>query len=169
VRPRSALSHTHTHQWRLFKVNPWCASCSGSGTEMIPGKHSDTRIKPLPLTNGQGRHTTVTPERTLASVGMILELEAAPGLRRWEAQLPLEANWGLLGTPQSPRAPKHTCNTPQSVGWPRGSPTKLPRLHATFNGHSPTDAGIRSGAAHSGYLTTVAVGQRQQLCSGVRM
>jgi hypothetical protein len=27
---------------------------------MIPGKHSDTRIKPLPLTNGHGRYTTVT-------------------------------------------------------------------------------------------------------------
>ena len=34
--------------------------------------------------------------------GMILELGAAPGLRRWAAQLPREANWGLLGTPQSP-------------------------------------------------------------------
>ena len=26
---------------------------------MIPGKHSDTRIKPLPLTSGHGRCTTV--------------------------------------------------------------------------------------------------------------
>jgi hypothetical protein len=33
---------------------------------------------------------------------MILELGAAPGLRRWAAQLPREANWGLLGTPQGP-------------------------------------------------------------------
>jgi hypothetical protein len=38
-------------------------------TEIIPGKHSDTRIKPLPLTNGNGRYITVTPERTLVSVG----------------------------------------------------------------------------------------------------
>jgi hypothetical protein len=37
----------------------------------IPGKHSDTstRIKPLPLTSGHGRYITVTPERTLLSVG----------------------------------------------------------------------------------------------------
>jgi hypothetical protein len=39
--------------------------------EIIPGKHSDTRIKPLALTNDHGRYITctVTPERTLASVG----------------------------------------------------------------------------------------------------
>jgi hypothetical protein len=37
--------------------------------EIIPGKHSDTRIKPLPLTNGHGRYITVTPEQALASVG----------------------------------------------------------------------------------------------------
>jgi hypothetical protein len=36
--------------------------------EIIPGKDSDTRIKPLALTNGHGRYMTVTPERTLASV-----------------------------------------------------------------------------------------------------
>ena len=35
--------------------------------EIIPGKHSDTRIKPLPLTNGHGRYITVTSERTLLS------------------------------------------------------------------------------------------------------
>jgi hypothetical protein len=43
--------------------------CAGSGIEIIPGKNSYTRIKPLPLTNGHGRYTTVTPERTLAFVG----------------------------------------------------------------------------------------------------
>jgi hypothetical protein len=37
--------------------------------EIIPGKDSDTRIKPLALTNGHGRYITVTPERALASVG----------------------------------------------------------------------------------------------------
>jgi hypothetical protein len=37
--------------------------------EIIPGKHPDPRIKPLTLTNGHGRYMTVTPERTLASVG----------------------------------------------------------------------------------------------------
>jgi hypothetical protein len=36
--------------------------------QQIPGKHSDTRIKPLPLTNGHGRYTTVTSERTFFSV-----------------------------------------------------------------------------------------------------
>jgi hypothetical protein len=39
------------------------------GTEVIPGKHSDARIKPLPLTNGHGRYMAVIPERTLVSVG----------------------------------------------------------------------------------------------------
>ena len=41
------------------------------GAEIIPGKDSDTRIKPLALTNGNGhgRYMTVTPERTPASVG----------------------------------------------------------------------------------------------------
>jgi hypothetical protein len=42
--------------------NPSYAKCPGSGTEIIPGtgKHSDTdtRIKPLPLTNGHGRYIT---------------------------------------------------------------------------------------------------------------
>ena len=37
--------------------------------EIIPGKDSDTRIKPLALTNGHGRYMAVTPERTLVSVG----------------------------------------------------------------------------------------------------
>jgi hypothetical protein len=37
--------------------------------EIIPGKHSDTRIKPLALTNGHGRYMTVTPERALSFVG----------------------------------------------------------------------------------------------------
>jgi hypothetical protein len=36
---------------------------------MIPGEHSDTRIKPLPLTNGHGRYMAVTPERTIFTVG----------------------------------------------------------------------------------------------------
>jgi hypothetical protein len=40
-------------------------------TEIISGKHSDTRIKPLTLANGHGhgRYIDVTPERALASVG----------------------------------------------------------------------------------------------------
>ena len=40
------------------------------GAEIKPGKHFDTRIKPLPLTNGHGRYMAVTPERTLVSVGV---------------------------------------------------------------------------------------------------
>jgi hypothetical protein len=35
----------------------------------IPGKHSDTKINPLTLTNGHGRYMAVTPEWTLFSVG----------------------------------------------------------------------------------------------------
>ena len=38
-------------------------------TEITPSKHSDTRIKPLASANGHGRYISVTPERTLASVG----------------------------------------------------------------------------------------------------
>jgi hypothetical protein len=40
-------------------------------TEIIPAKVKDshTRILPLALTNGHGRYITVTPERTLVSVG----------------------------------------------------------------------------------------------------
>jgi hypothetical protein len=30
--------------------------------EIIPGKHSDTRIKPLALTNDHGRYIAVTPD-----------------------------------------------------------------------------------------------------------
>jgi hypothetical protein len=37
--------------------------------EITPGEDSDTRIKPLALTNGHGRYMAVIPERTLASVG----------------------------------------------------------------------------------------------------
>jgi hypothetical protein len=37
--------------------------------EIIPGKDSDTRIRPLTLTNDHGRYITVAPERTLAAVG----------------------------------------------------------------------------------------------------
>jgi hypothetical protein len=35
----------------------------------MPVKDSHTRIKPLALTNVHGRYITITPERTLASVG----------------------------------------------------------------------------------------------------
>jgi hypothetical protein len=66
--------------WRYYYVAlalSWTVSDDapgpGSGTAIIPGKHSDTRIKPLPLTNGQGRYSaryiTATPEREPVSVG----------------------------------------------------------------------------------------------------
>jgi hypothetical protein len=38
-------------------------------SEIIPVKDSRTRIKPLALASGHGRYITVTPERTLVSVG----------------------------------------------------------------------------------------------------
>jgi hypothetical protein len=38
------------------------------GTETTRSKNSDTRIKPLALANGHGRHIAVAPKRTLASV-----------------------------------------------------------------------------------------------------
>jgi hypothetical protein len=57
------------YQWRSFKFDPSRTKCPGIGTEIIPGKHSDTRIKLLPLTNGHGRYMAVTTERTLVSVG----------------------------------------------------------------------------------------------------
>jgi hypothetical protein len=63
--------HPFGCQRLLFKFHPSGEKCPGSGTEIIPGKHSDTGIKPLALTNGHGRCITVTAERTLASVGGI--------------------------------------------------------------------------------------------------
>jgi hypothetical protein len=38
-------------------------------TEIITVKDPHTRIKPLTLASGHGRYITVTPERTLLSVG----------------------------------------------------------------------------------------------------
>jgi hypothetical protein len=49
-----------------------CAVARGIEINIITGKHSDTRIKPLPLTNGHGRYIHnrySTPERALLSVG----------------------------------------------------------------------------------------------------
>jgi hypothetical protein len=49
---------------------PWALGVESILTpEIIPGKHSDTRIKPLPLTNGHGRYITAAPGWTLVSVG----------------------------------------------------------------------------------------------------
>jgi hypothetical protein len=41
----------------------------GGDTGIIPVKDSHSRINPLALGSGHGRYTTVTPERTLVSVG----------------------------------------------------------------------------------------------------
>jgi hypothetical protein len=49
-------------------LNPYLHLTTLEEAEIIPGKHSDTRIKPLTLTNGHGRYMTVTPERTLTYV-----------------------------------------------------------------------------------------------------
>ena len=40
-----------------------------SGVHSSSTPQSDTRMKPLPLTNGHSRYTAVTPERTLVSIG----------------------------------------------------------------------------------------------------
>jgi len=48
---------------------PFVTITTLDGAEIKPGKRPYTRIKPLPLTNGHGRGITVTPERTLLSVG----------------------------------------------------------------------------------------------------
>jgi hypothetical protein len=61
--------HACMHQWLSFKFHPSSAKCPGSGTGITPGKHSDTRIMPLPLTNGHGRYITATPERKIVPVG----------------------------------------------------------------------------------------------------
>jgi hypothetical protein len=51
-------------QWRSFKFDPSRAKCPGSGTEIIPGKHSDTRInkafdqRPWPLHDRYNRTDT---------------------------------------------------------------------------------------------------------------
>jgi hypothetical protein len=57
------------YQCLSFKLDPSGTKCTGSGTEITPGKHSGTIIKPLPLANGHGRYMTATPERALVSVG----------------------------------------------------------------------------------------------------
>ena len=57
------------HQWLRSISDPSPHLTALEEAEIIPGEDSDTRIKPLALTNGYGRYITVTPERTLASVG----------------------------------------------------------------------------------------------------
>jgi hypothetical protein len=56
-------------QSRSFKGDPSTTWGLRRRTEITPVKDSHTRIKALALTNGHGRYITVTPERTLVSVG----------------------------------------------------------------------------------------------------
>jgi hypothetical protein len=57
------------YQWPRFIFDPFGRLTALEKAEIIPGEDSDTRINPLTLTNGHGRYMTVTPERTLVSVG----------------------------------------------------------------------------------------------------
>jgi hypothetical protein len=59
----------YPYQWLRFIFDPFIHLAALEEAEVIPGKGSDTRIKPLALTNGHGRYMAVTPERALASVG----------------------------------------------------------------------------------------------------
>jgi hypothetical protein len=51
-----------------FGFDPFLHLTTLEGAEIKPGKHSYTRIKPLPLANSHGRYITVTPERAIVSV-----------------------------------------------------------------------------------------------------
>jgi hypothetical protein len=60
------------------------------GAEIIPGKHSDTRIKPLPLTNGHGRYMAVAPERILQSPSFKVDPRGPWDLRRRTEIIPVK-------------------------------------------------------------------------------
>ena len=49
-----------THQWVRIRLDPFIYLTALEEAEIIPGEHSDTRIKPMPLTNGHGRYMAVT-------------------------------------------------------------------------------------------------------------
>jgi hypothetical protein len=57
----------YTCQWLRIGFHPFRHLTALEEAEIIPGKDSDTRIKPLALTNGHGRYMAVTPERKLMS------------------------------------------------------------------------------------------------------
>jgi hypothetical protein len=59
----------YIHQWPRSGFDPFMYLTALEEAGIIPGKHSDTKIKPLALTNDHGRYMAVTPERALASVG----------------------------------------------------------------------------------------------------
>jgi hypothetical protein len=50
-------------------LGPSALNLRPARTEITPVKDFHTRIKPLALASGHGRYMTVTPERTLFSVG----------------------------------------------------------------------------------------------------
>jgi hypothetical protein len=59
----------YINQSPSFKRAPGDARDLRRRTGIIPVKDSQTRIKPLALASGHGRYITVTPERTILSVG----------------------------------------------------------------------------------------------------
>jgi hypothetical protein len=59
----------YVYQSLSFEVDHRAAWDLRRRTEIIPAKDPHTRIKPLALASGHGRYITVTPERTLVSVG----------------------------------------------------------------------------------------------------
>jgi hypothetical protein len=69
--PKNIIHYAYIHKKFVTQIHdrPLCIPNYFRRSWGIQGKHSDTRIKPLPLTNGHGRYITVTPERTLFSVG----------------------------------------------------------------------------------------------------
>ena len=64
-----ALFHHASCQPPCFEVDARKTQDLRRRTEIIPLKDFHSRIKPLALASGHGRYITVTPERTLVSVG----------------------------------------------------------------------------------------------------
>ena len=82
---RAVAMHDLVHQWPRSKIDPPMTFTRSEGTELMPGEHSDTRIKPLPLANPHGRYMSITPERALVSVG---ELPLHLGVKFLTVSLP---------------------------------------------------------------------------------
>ena len=64
-----ACAHAHISGFNSSWAPRARSALGASGAEIIPGKCTHFRTKPLPLTNGHGRCTTATPERAPLSVG----------------------------------------------------------------------------------------------------
>jgi hypothetical protein len=67
--PQGPVMYVSPRLSSCFKGDPRGAWDLRRRTEIIPVKEPHTRIKPLALTSGHDRYITVTPERTLVSVG----------------------------------------------------------------------------------------------------